>query len=112
MLVFEQDSPFQRRADRRRRFGGPFGHPYWRYAQLVAGLDTVVGLGPSPVDPHLAAAQDAINVALGHAFKQLDQIVVDTLPAGLFPDLVPRHRIFAQILHFAYTIHRLADLDM
>jgi len=45
-----------------------------------------------------------ISVAL------VEQLAPDALPAGVLPDLVPRHRFFAQILHFAYTIRRLADL--
>jgi hypothetical protein len=74
-----------------------------RHAQPVADPQPVLGRNPALVDPYLAAAQDAVDVALGHTLGDAQQEVVDALAFGLLADLKPCHRIFAQVLHLQYT---------
>jgi hypothetical protein len=50
---------------------------------------------PALVDPNLAAAQDAVDMALRHALGDAQQEVVDALAFGLLADLKPCNRIFA-----------------
>ena len=47
------------------------GGPDRRNAELVADREPGVGLHPLAVDPNLAAAQDPVDVALGHALQHL-----------------------------------------
>jgi hypothetical protein len=50
------------------------------HAHLVTHLQSGVGRRPALVDPHLAAADDAIDQGLGRALEHLDEEVVETLP--------------------------------
>jgi hypothetical protein len=61
----------------------------------VAKLESVFGADASLVHPYFATAQDAIDMALGYAFGDLQQEVVDALPVGLVANLKPGNRIFA-----------------
>ncbi len=75
----------------RRTFGGADG----RHAQAVADLQPILGRHPALVHPHLAAAQDAVDMALGHTLGNAQQEVVDALAFGFLADFKPCHRIFA-----------------
>jgi hypothetical protein len=88
--------PEQRLAKDARRCG-------WAARAAGRQLQPVLGRHPALVHPYLAAAQDAVDVALGHALGDAQQEVVDALAFGLLADLKPCHRIFAQVLHFQYT---------
>ena len=46
----------------------------------VAGCDTLVGLGALAVHPHLALAQQAVDVGPRHALQDPDQEIVEPLP--------------------------------
>ena len=65
------------------------------YAQPVTKLQPVLGRNPALIYPYLAAAQDAVDVALGHTLGDAQQVVVDALPLGLVANLKPGNRIFA-----------------
>src|SRR5687768_5250468 len=60
--------------------------PHRRDAHAIPDLQPVIGLDPSAVDPDLAATQDAIDVALGHALQLAQQEVVDALGFAFFAD--------------------------
>jgi hypothetical protein len=59
------------------------------------GWSRYSALHPAFVHPNFAAAQDAIDVALGHALGDAQQEVVDALSVGLVANLKPCNRIFA-----------------
>ena len=48
------------------------------------------GFDAAAVDPHLAAAQHAVDVAFGHALQVAQQEVVDALRRAFFPDFQRR----------------------
>ena len=94
-VVFQQHRKlFGRR--RGQGFGlGAFGDAQGRHPDQVARLDPGVGAGATLVDPHLAGANDAVNMGFGHPFEVAQQEVVQAL-AGRF--LVDR-----QVFHFRRT---------
>ena len=65
-----------------------------RDAHPVAVLNPVVRPNAALVDPHLAAAQNAVNVALRHPFKPSYQVVVDALPGFFGADFQPVYSFF------------------
>src|SRR5262245_8180167 len=69
--------------------GGRVGGSHWRYSHAVADSQPVVGLHPTAVDAHFAAAQDAIDVAFGYALQLAQQEVIDALRIAFFPDHEP-----------------------
>jgi hypothetical protein len=71
------------------------GTAAWEGRSAVAELQAILGGNASLVDPNLAAAQDAIDMALRHAFGDAHQEVVDALALGVLADLKPCNRIFA-----------------
>jgi len=73
---------------------GTLRHAHRRNTQGVARLQTVVGADPAAVDPHFPAAQDPVDVALGNAFQQLSQVVVDALTSRIFTHFMPGCEIF------------------
>ena len=79
-------------ASRHCRLGAAIGHPHRRHPHLVTQREPRVGCGAALVDAHLAGADDAIDMRLGHALEQLDQEVVEALPFRALVDLHPRHR--------------------
>src|SRR5690606_375664 len=50
-----------------------------RDAHLVAGAHPVLGLDAPAVDPHLAGAQQPVDVGAGHALEVPHQEIVDAL---------------------------------
>jgi hypothetical protein len=66
-----------------RLFGGALGHANRRQAHHVAGVQARLGTGPPLVDPHLTAADDAVNVGLGNALEVAHQVVVEALSRHL-----------------------------
>jgi hypothetical protein len=66
-----------------------------RYAQGIAKLESVFGADASFVHPYFTTTQDAIDMALGYPFGDLQQKVVDALSVGLVANLKPGNRIFA-----------------
>ena len=75
-----------------------------RQPQPVARFEPVLGPDPAAVHPHFAAAQDAVDVALRHAFQQPRQVVVDALARAFFAPLHATLRNLYLTLSFAYTI--------
>src|SRR5207253_1511425 len=67
------------------------GHAHRRNADAIARGDPLLGFDPLAVDPHLAASQDAIDAALGHALEPCGEIVVDALPGLVLGDVDPAH---------------------
>src|SRR5438034_5261074 len=57
---------------------------YRRDAQFIAHRQSDVGSDSLAVEAHFPAAQHAINVALGNAFEQAKQEIIDALPGGGF----------------------------
>ena len=84
---------------------GALGDAYRRHADQIPDLQAVVGANTSFVNTHFTAAQDAIDVAFGHALGNLEQKVVHALPGGLVADFKHYRRIFSQVLHFQYNDH-------
>ena len=71
-----------------------FRHADRRDAQQVAQFQSIGLVDALLVHPHFAA-QDAVNVAFGHAFQMFEQEVVDALTLAAFINLQKAHRIFA-----------------
>jgi hypothetical protein len=69
-----------------RLFGHPLGHAHRRQAHHVPRVQARIGTGPPLVDPHLAAADDAVDVGFGHAFELAHQVVVQALARLIFID--------------------------
>ena len=109
VLVFVEDSVLELGVGRRCGARRLCGDSHRRQAQFVTRSQAISGLGAAAVDPHFSAAQDAVHMAFWHPFEYFQQIVVDSLATGFFGYSMTRHGIFAQILHFAYTICWLTD---
>ena len=60
-----------------------------RDAQFIAFGKSVFGLGSAPVDAHLAAANDLVDVALGDALGKTQQKIVQSLTRMLFAHYEP-----------------------
>lgn len=63
-------------------------NPDGRDSKLVAQFQPVCGVDPPTVDPHLAAAQDAVNMAARDAFAVTDQEIVNALAGSFLPTSV------------------------
>jgi hypothetical protein len=61
---------------------GAFGHAHGRNTDKVTSLHPRVSPHPALIDPHLATANDAIDMRFGHAFEVSHQKVVQAL-AGI-----------------------------
>ena len=71
--------------------GGPLGQPYRRHPHHVTGLDPRIDAGAAFVNPHFAAADDAVNMGLGHTLELAQQEVVQALAGRLGVDFDPFH---------------------
>ena len=91
VLVLQQDGEFTRGRRAFGLFGDLFGHAHRRQAHLVALLHTRVGAGAALVDAHLAAADDAVDMGLGHALEVTQQKVVQPLACGIGIDTDHAH---------------------
>ena len=69
--------------------------PDRRDPQLVAGRKPRVRPDLSAVHANLAAAQDPVDVALGNALQDLDEVIVDALPLAVLGHCKPIHSILA-----------------
>ena len=65
---------------------GPLRGAHRRQPDLVPGRDPALGAGPPLVDPHLAAADDAVDMGLGHALEMAHQEIVQPLAGVLVVD--------------------------
>ena len=99
-VVFVNDGEFEG-GDGAGRVGS--GNPHRRNAHLVAQLQAVAGINPSFVYADFAAPQNAVNMALGHAFQHTKKVVVDALVLLGIGDGHTGDGVFAYIWHFAYT---------
>ncbi len=63
-----------------------------RHTHPVAGHQPVISGTAGTIDPHLAAADQLIDVALGHALQQPGKQIVEPLAAGFLVHVVERHR--------------------
>jgi len=78
---------------------GFFSHTDRRDAQPIPCLQAI-GLGNALlVDPHFPA-QDAIDVALGHALQLPEEEIIDALTGAFLVDFDPSDGFFAQTVHF------------
>ena len=66
-----------------------------RDTQIVPDRQTGVGMDAPTIDPNLAAAQDPIDVALGHPFEYAKQEIVDPLPLARLVNGKMIHNILA-----------------
>ena len=82
VLVLEQDGELARRHVHHRALG----QAHRRHADLVARGHPGVGAGAALVDAHLAAADDAVDVGLGHALQDAQQEIVEALAVGFSVD--------------------------
>jgi hypothetical protein len=94
LLVLQQNGEFARR--RRALVHGALGHAHRRHAHHVAGLHAGVGAGAALVQAHLAAADDAVDVRLGHALEVAQQEVVQPLAGAVGVHQQPNHLGFAR----------------
>ena len=95
-VIFEQDRrDGERRAGRLRPTPADLCDPDRRHPQPVAGVKPCLGPRPAAIEPDLAAAQDAIDVALGNPLQNLEQVVVDALAFTILPHREPVDRILA-----------------
>ena len=78
---------------------GRRGSPDGRQPDDVAQRQPAVRAGTPLVHPHLPAAQDAIDVALGHALEDAGQEVVDALTRRRLVDRDPADGVLAQPVH-------------
>ena len=78
MLVFIQQREFARRHDG----GGRLGQAHRWHANLVARGHPRIGTRPAFVDTHLARADDAVDMRLGHALEPAHEVVIQPLAAG------------------------------
>ena len=96
-FVLEQHRKLARRHRRGLFFGRFLGHPHWRQPHHVTQLQPGVGADATPVDTHLPAADDAVDVGLGNPFEDAHQEVVEALAGTVFihRDLLDRrgHRV-------------------
>jgi hypothetical protein len=74
-----------------------------RNAQQVAALQAMRDFDAATIDPHLAAADNAVNVALWHPLAELQQQVVNPLAVLVLADKLLGDRVFANLGHFEYT---------
>ena len=108
VLVLEQDRQLER--GRRRLARLALGHADRGDADAVAEGELARGVDPARVHAHLAAAQDAVDVALGNALEVGEQEIVDALAGAALVDLDIAHRalggggVFAFGDHGRYTI--------
>src|SRR4030095_10190653 len=94
--VFVHDREFRRFCLCFRLLRNPDGwnpHP-------VSGLQAVLGLDAPAVDPDLAAAEHAIDVAFGYPLEMAQQEIVDALRRRLLADLQGARPCLAQVIHF------------
>jgi hypothetical protein len=91
VLVLEQHREFARRHRRlgRRVSRAGRGHPHWRHAHHITQFQPGVGGGTTLVHPHLASADDAVHMGLGHALELAQQEVVQALACRA---VVDRHQ--------------------
>jgi hypothetical protein len=62
---------------------------------VVADFESGLGTRAAAIEPNLPAAQDPIDVALGHPLQNLEEVVVDALAGTIVPDGVPADGILA-----------------
>jgi hypothetical protein len=76
------------------------GYPHRRQAQPIAGAQPVGRGDPPAVDPYLAAAQDAVEMALRHPLAVPDQEIVQALAMLGLADHDVGDRIATGAVHF------------
>src|SRR4030042_657005 len=69
--------------------------PDRRYPQLIADDQASLRTDLAAVHPDLAAAQDPVDVALGDALQDLDEVIVDALTLPILAHCKPVHSILA-----------------
>jgi hypothetical protein len=67
----------------------------WWHAESITRYQTRIRANAQPVYPNLAAAQDPVDMAFGHALQNFQQVIVDPLPLRLFADYKPVDSILA-----------------
>ena len=80
VLVLEQDGELPRWRGLRR---GPLGDRHGRHPHFISGRQPGVGRRATLVHPHLTAADDAVDVGLGHALEDAQQKVVQPLASRI-----------------------------
>jgi len=83
-----QPGPHQAGGNRRRL---PFRQSQRWNPQAVAGSQPVLRPHPSAVTAHLAGAENAVNVGLGHPLEMGEQEIVDALAGVIRTDVQPLH---------------------
>ena len=54
--------------------------------QKIAALQAVIGAGAALLDPHLAAADDAVDMCFRHALEMAHQVIVQPLTRAVVVD--------------------------
>lgn len=80
------------------------GRTHRRNTHHVTGLQTVGHRCPPPIDSHLAATHNAVNMALRHPFALLQQQIVQALSVLILGDQFLDHGVFANFGHIEYTL--------
>ena len=111
-VVFVNDVEFARGGGLGAVFRRPllFSGAYGRDAEQVACLDAAVGLATFFVQANFSGADDAVDVALGHAFEDFYQIVVKALACRLVVNAEETCGVFAYRLHFLYNLRVLSPV--
>lgn len=87
VLVFQQDGEFARGRGALRLVQHLVGHAHGGQTHQVARCHARVGAGAPLVQADLAAADDAVDVGLGHALQVADEEIVEPLARGFGVDL-------------------------
>ena len=85
MRIFMEDRELSGRHSSRRFC--LLSDPKRRNAHQIAEFEAIFRIDASFVHPHLAGAQDAVDMALGHALGQAHQEIVDALALSVLADL-------------------------
>ena len=63
--------------------------------QAITHLEPCIRTDPAFIDPDLAAPEDPVDVAFGHPFQNLDEVIVDALAGAIVAHCKPVHSILA-----------------
>jgi hypothetical protein len=74
-----------------RLFRSTLGRSHRRQAKHISRIQTGVCLGPSLVDTHFTAANDAIDMGFWHALEVAHQEIVQPLASGV--------RVYSERMH-------------
>ena len=84
VVIFKQDGKLARRRRTLGLFLHPVGNAHRRHAHHIPSFHSGIGVAAPLVDAHFAAADDAVDMGLGHAFQVAHQKVIQALAGTIF----------------------------